>query len=270
MERLLILKLDATGCEAEALINGVAVARVDAARPRAVVAVHEYTLAGANRLELVVWPHPAAQAHGMPSPPPRKLIADGLASAQVHVLLPRAGASVDEGSARSLARLTWAPAAREAFEAPVSLQQEVSLPVNFPRWRWLDAPLAEPTPALHQQAAALVQRLADELSQGEVEAFVGATRLRTEELATAYQQNPDDSAARLRAYLSTLHGSGAMVFAPLEPAAFFLRKLAGGRLLECLAANGEPALRTLPDATSRTHQFPMRLAAVEGKLYVLR
>ena len=270
MERLLILKLDAAGCEAEALINGVAVARVDAARPRAAVAVHEFTLAGANRLELVVWPHPAAVLPGAAVPPQRKLVSDGQISAQVHVLLPRAGASADEGSARSLARIAWAPTVRETFEAPVSLQQDVPLPVNFPRWRWLDAPPTEATPALHQQAVALLQRLADELSRGEVEAFVGAARLRTEELATAYQQNPDDSANRLRSHLSALHDAGALVFAPLEPDALFLRRLAGGRLLECLAADGEPALRTLPDAAFRTHQFPMRLAAVEGKLYVLR
>ena len=43
IDRLLVLKLDAIDCEAEALLNGIPVARASPARPRIVVPVHEYT-----------------------------------------------------------------------------------------------------------------------------------------------------------------------------------------------------------------------------------
>lgn len=270
MERLLIIKLDAVGCEAEAWINGVAVARVDAARPRAMVPVHEFTLAGVNRLELVVWPRPAAEAAPKEAVPPLTLVSDGHVSAHLRVLLPRAGNAIDEASARCLAQLDWAPPAGQAYQAPVSMVQDVTLPVSFARWRWLDAPLAEPTPALHAQALALLQSLAHELSEGNVDAFIGATRLRTEELAAAYQQPHEEAVNRQREYLFGLHAAGRFEWLPLEAAGLFLRRLAGGRLLECLDASGEAALRTTPDASGRSHLFPIRLAAVEGKLYVLR
>lgn len=276
MERLLALKLDAVACEAEAWLNGVPVARVDAARPRAVVPVHEYTLAGPNRLELVVHPRPAAMPAPAPVPAsgaaaaPRRFVADGRAAAHLHVLLPRAGHAIDEASARGLARLSWAPEAGQAGEAPVSLVEDVALPVNFARWRWADAPPVEATPVLQRQAVALLQGLALALSEGDAESFVGAARLRTEELAAAYGHGADAATRRLREHLRALHADSSLAFAPLEADGLWLRRLAGGRLLECLAPDGGPALRTAPDAAGRIHSFPMRLAAVEGRLYVLR
>ena len=270
MERLLLLTLDAMGCEAEALVNGVAVARVHAGRPRAVVPIHEYTLAGDNRLELVAWPLPAAAAPQAVPPPPLPLVSDGHVSAHLRVLLPRAGNAVDAESARSLAQLDWAPPAGEGYEAPCITRQDIALPVSFPRWRWLDAPPVEPTAALRRQAGDLLARLARELSEGQADGFMAATRLRTEEIATAYQLSPDDSSSRLREHLAGLSADGPVAWAPLPPEGPVLRRLAGGRLLECLDDSGETALRTVTDAAGDTHFFPIRFAAVEGKLYVLR
>jgi hypothetical protein len=269
MDRLLTLKLDVVGCEAEALLNGVPLARANAARSRAMVPVHEYTLAGPNRLELVVRPHPAA-APEADRPAPLKLKADGHTRASVCILLPRIGNPVDESSARSLAQIEWAPAAGEAYEAPLRLQHDGNLPVNFPRWRWIDAPLALPTPALREQAHALLRRFQDDLSAGVTAEFLGAVRFRTEELAIACQQLDDGLLARLREHLEQLHEAGRLKWVELSPESLVLRRLAGGRLLECLTADGEPALRTEPDEHGRACAFPLRLAAAENKLYVLR
>ena len=61
MERLMVIKLIATGCTAEAWLNGLPMARVTPLAPQSVVPVHEAALAGPNRLELVVGPDSAAQ-----------------------------------------------------------------------------------------------------------------------------------------------------------------------------------------------------------------
>ena len=66
MERLLVLRLEALGCEAEALLNGVPLARVGGGRPVLTLPVHEYTLSGTNEIELVVKPAaPAVIAAGV-------------------------------------------------------------------------------------------------------------------------------------------------------------------------------------------------------------
>jgi hypothetical protein len=269
IDRLLVLRLDAVDCAAEAFLNGVPIARADAARTRAIVPVHEYTVAGVNRLELVLWPRAAAAAQ-VEQAAPERCVANGKQAAGIRILLPRVGNAADESSARTLAQLDWAPAAGLAYDAPLTLRQEVTLQVNFPRWRWLDAPAAAPTPAMRQLALGFVQQLARDLSDGNVDAFMNATRLRTEELAVAYQRDAADEAARLRAYLLDHVMSKRLDWLPLDADGFVLRSIADGRLLECLDASGAPMLRTAADATGRSMALPLRLAAVEGRLYVLR
>lgn len=269
MERLLVLKVDAVDCEAEAFVNGVPLARVNAARPTAIVPIHEYTMAGHNQLQLVVWPRPAATpAH--PPLPAEPRVADGKRWAALRVLLPRIGSMADESTARSLAQLEWSPPDGEAYDAPFVVVQDFGLPVSFPKWRWLDAPTCEVTPALQAQAAELLQGLARDLAAGQPERFLASTRLRTEEIAVAYQRRPEDETQRLREQLASLHAAARLKFRPLTPETLVLRPIAGGRLLDCLGADGAPALVTEPDEQGRTVALPLRMAAVEGKLYVLR
>ena len=270
MDRLLVLKLTSLNCEAEAWLNGMPIARVGPGRPVATLPVHEYTVAGNNRVELVIGPAPAVTPAGMVPAPVMRRVADGPSAAQVRMLLPRIGNPADESSARSLAQLDWAVSPGEVFEQPLTRSLEVALPVNFPRWRWLEAPVIEPNAALQEQAFTLLQTLAFDLGRGEFESFVNVTRLRFEELALAYQRTQADEIARWREAMQGLHAAGRLKLLPLKPAALHLRRLAGGRLLDCMDTSGEPALRTAPDAEGRSLALPLRAAVVEGKIYVLR
>jgi hypothetical protein len=271
MERLLVLKLEARGCSAEARLNGIALARVDAARPRSVVPVHEYALQGENRLELVIFPRPATEAAAA-APPRERLIATGHESAHLSILLPRANNPVDEGSARSLGEVDWTPAADIPFLAPLLLTQDVVLPVSFPRWRWVDAPI-QPQPLLPEiQALALsfVSGLAQDLSRGQTDSMMNACRLRTEEVAMAYQRDPETERERLREALLEGYASQGLQWPAPEADALFLRPLAGGRLLEALGPDGNPILQSAPDAVGKQWALPLRLAFVENRFYILR
>jgi hypothetical protein len=233
--------------------------------------VHEYTVAGGNRLELVVWPHPAPTEDALQKPPaPLACKANGIASAHLRLLLPRGGQPVDEGSARTLGQIAWAPESGQAYDAPLSLGQDVQLAVNFPRWRWLDAPMQQATPALRERALAFVQQIASSLGAGDPEPFLAATRLKTEELAVAYLRNAGDDLQRLRTHLQAAHEAGRLNWLPMAAETFVLRSIAGGRLLECLDASGQPMLRGQPDDTGVAIALPLRLAAVEGRFYGLR
>ena len=269
MERLLVLKLDAVDCEAEASLNGVPLARVNAAGPGCIVPIHEYAVAGPNELELVVWPRPAITP-ATPALPAEARVADGKRTAQLRILLPRVGSVADESTARTLAQLDWAPPEGEAYEAPLRLSQSFGLPVTFPRWRWLEAPAIEDTPTLRAQALKVVKELATDLAAGQPARFLAATRLRTEEIALAYQRRPEDETERLREHLLSLHGDRRLTWRPFSPEALFLRPIAEGRLLECLGADGGPVLTTEPDEQGRSISLPLRVTAVEGRLYVLR
>jgi hypothetical protein len=269
IERLLVLKLDAVDCEAEAWLNGIPLARAHPGRPRVLLPVHEYTMTGDNQLALMVWPYPATMPPDK-APPQQRVIANGRCSAHVRLLLPRTGKLADEGHARTLGQIDWAPDAGQAHVAPLPLDQTLNLPINFPRWRWLDAPAIDDGPALQALVAEQTAQWASQLSQGQPEAFLAALRLRVEEVAAAYQRDARSELDRLRSHLIELAEARRLDWLPLEPAALVLRRVARGRLFECLRTDGTPWLSTKPDADGRQLAWPMRLTAVEGRLYVLR
>ncbi len=261
MDRLLVLRLESAGCEAEAVFNGVPLLRTGAARPAAAMAVHEYTLAGANGLRLVVGPAPGAE--------PEPHLADGRAWASLRLLLPRVGSVAHPASARTLAQLDWAPAADTVYETPLSLDASVELPISFPRWRWFDAPVVEDTPALRREVATYLLPIALGLARGNPEPLVQAARLKLEDLATAYQRPLAEDVGRLRLHVQQLHA--AQPLKPVLPAAakLQLRLVGGGRLIECLAGDGSPALASETAGGGRV-AWPVRLAAVDGRFYVVR
>lgn len=264
MERLLVLRLEALGCTAEALLNGVPVARVDSAQTLITLPVHEFTLFGNNALELVV--HPAPPGAPVQSTP---MLSDGQSGASLRLLLPRVNSVASPTSARTLAQLDWAPVADVVFDAPASVCKSVDLPIAFPRWRWLDAPMIADSPTLPRDLAAYLLPIAVGLAKGDAEPLIQASRLRLEELAAAYQRNLADDVARLRQNIQALHAAQALKPALPAPGKIRLRAVAGGRLMECLADDGSALLKS-PVAGGGMALWPVRIAAVEGRFYVLR
>lgn len=264
MERLLVLRLQSVGVAAEALINGVPVARTGPALAVATVPIHEFTLAGGNELELVIQPPPPGQDAA-----PEPWLSDGHCGASLRLLLPRTGQLAHPENARTLALLEWAPVAGDVSEVPATLRSAVDLPIAFPRWRWLDAPVLDDLASLRAPLATYLQGLALGLMRGDVEPLLLAARLRLEDLAQAYQRNLADDVGRLRLQVQQLHARQPLK--PLMPKAdtLRLRAVAGGRLLECLAPDGTPALQSAVADDGRV-AWPVRVAMIEGRFYVLR
>lgn len=264
MERLLVLRLDSVGVVAEARLNGVPLARSGPQPGAMTLPVHEYTLAGTNAVELVIQPPPPGQEAA-----PQPLLSDGQCGASLRLLLPRIGQRAHPENARTLAQIDWAPAAGELTEVPFTLRLAAELPIAFPRWRWLDAPPVADTAALLPEAAAYLQGMAVGLARGDPEPLVAAARLRLEELAQAYQRSLDDDVGRLRARLKQAHACASLRPGMPKADALCLRPLAGGRLLECLTLDGQPAL-SCPRPDGGSLAWPVRLAHIEGRFYVLR
>ena len=150
------------------------------------------------------------------------------------------------------------------------MSRSAFLPIKFPRWRWLDAPQIEDVPAQHGRVCAFLQTLVVDLLRGEVDSFVTASRLRLEELALAYQQPLADVTTRLRSRLQLLHATKALKMTLPATDQIVLRKCAGGRLLECLRHDGQPALVTAPTAQGVSSSWPVRVAIVNGRCHILR
>ncbi|MEY4750587.1 MAG: hypothetical protein RIQ60_2801 [Pseudomonadota bacterium] len=269
MDRLLVLRLESSGCAAEAIFNGVPLLRVDGRCRLAWMAVHEYTLAGANALSLVLQPGPATLPPGAPALAPAPQLSDGTAWATLRLLLPRMGASASPTLARTLGQIDWAPPANDIWEAPLRLDTRVEMPAGFPRWRWLDAPVISDPAELRRDAAAFLRDIAVGLARGNPEPLVQASRLRLEDFAQAYQQALPDVVARLRQHIVDLHAIAALQPALPSADTLALRSVAGGRMVECLGLDGAPFLRSVAEPHGPL-SWPLRLAAIDGRFYVLR
>lgn len=268
MDRLLVLHLEARGCRAEAVYNGLPLLRLDAAAGgRAWTTVHEYTSQGRNHLELVIEPGPPLLA--MPLPQAR--LADGQGAARLTLLLPRVGASISPSSSRCLADLGWAPPAEDLWQSPLRLAVEVEVPAAFPRWRWMDLPeMADPAvvpPLIDRWLLELVHALA----RGNPEPLIQASRLRLEDLALAYQTPLTELVNRWRQHWRDLHATALPLGAPLPgPDTLGLRPVAQGRLLDCLSADGRTPFLTLPRPDGGALQWPLRVGVIDGRCFALR
>ena len=266
MDRVLMMRAQAHGCGAEVLLNDIPVGRIGAQGGTLCLPVHEYLLAGANEIAMVIDPPAATSARIATTPK----VAEGLVGASLRLLLPRVGQLGNEMHARTLAELDWAVGDSDTYKVPLLLSAEASLPIKFPRWRWLEAPEIDSSDAIKPVAAAFLQDIAVGLARGDVDIFLAASRLRLEELALAYQQPLVDVTNRLRSRLQLLHATKAMKMLIPDEESLVLRPCANGRLMECLAPGGEPSLRTSASADASSVAWPVRIAVVNGKCHILR
>lgn len=261
-----MLRLLSKNCAAEVQINGIAVGRVGAQGGALCLPVHEYLLAGDNAFALVIDPPPV----GIVKMGTVTRMAEETVSAGMRLLLPRLGQPGSELHARTLASMDWSTAEGDVYETPHTDRCTTTLPLKFPRWRWLDAPEIKDPESLKPMVLKYLQDIAIGLARGDVDVFLAASRLRLEDLALAYQQPLIDISGKLRARLQLLHATKAlkMVIPNLDD--LTLKHCAHGRLLECLGPQGEPALRTMPSPDGTRTSWPVRVAVVNGQCHIIR
>ena len=266
MDRLLMLELAAAGCAVEVQLNGMPLAALGPAGGSTSLAVHEYTLAGRNELTLVIGPAPPGS-----TAPSQPRVAIGPTWARARLVLVRHGQSPADPGARVLGVTEWATTEGRSYDAPSPHKREVDLPVSFPRWRWLDAPPIGLTVPVQRSILEFLQQLAVELGRGNPEPLIAVSKLRFDELAIAYQGDSNLAVQRFRDQVQGLYAAKALKVMPPVAAELVLRPLMDGRLVECLAPTGGPALRTSNEAPELGDQaWPIRMAMVEGRIYVLR
>jgi hypothetical protein len=270
MNQLLMLQLSCSGCVAQVVLNGLPVLHCQASSSgtaTAALAVHEYTLAGHNRWALLI-SHENAPPSALRSAAPE--LAKKPLWARARLLLLRHGEVLNE-QARALHQLDWAVAPGTRYELPAQVPGEINLPVNFPRWRYLDAPVITLTPPLRRQVLVWAQDVALALSKGDAAPLIKASALRFEELAVAYASTAAHLQQVFHDHVQGLYAAKALkMWLPTDDD-LSLQPLCEGRLLELVNARGAPVLRTANAAAALGEAaWPVRLAVVGAQIHVLR
>jgi hypothetical protein len=266
MERLLLMRLHVQGCSAEARINDIPLGRVEAAQGTICLPVHEYLLDGENEITLVIDPPHALGSMSANLPK----IAEGAVGASLQLLLPRIGQEASTLVARTVGQVDWAAPDGDLYFVPHVVTQSITLPIKFPRWRWLDAPPIYDAESHRSVVTRFVQGIVLDLLRGEAESFLTASRLRLEEIGLAYQRSPAELTTLLRARLHLLYATKSLKLTLPSASDMVLRLCARSRLIECLSPDGQSAMRTEPGKDGSTVLWPLRIAVVNGHCHILR
>lgn len=239
---------------------------------------------GANSLTIVVEAGPGPSlALGTPGQRRRRApitgaADEGILGARATMRLVRYLEGMVAGDKRGavLASLAWeAPDHGGDLSWPQVVSTKVDLgPVAGGPWRWQSAPRLSLDAPLRAELTALLERVGAALTAGDAASFLSLTAPRTADLARAYRRPLAEKEAELRRLVvdeaRTAHGG----VGPLEPAAWDLRLVGDGRLVDCVRKDGQAILRGPPHTLAGVEGFrstyELSVARLDGTLQVVR
>lgn len=142
-------------------------------------------------------------------------------------------------------------------------------------WSWEDAPPFAIDPRATTAVIDYVRALHATLAGGSVDALIGQSRIKFDEVAPAYELSAADAELRIRQAWAGLTGHGDWAMAAFDEGDLELRLHCGGRIVEPVTMNGAPVLRQAVAIDQESWSLPIFIARtnwdyVVGELAIVR
>lgn len=272
-----MLEASVSGCVAEVFLNGWPIERLTPdGLPRVSRPVNHFLVDGKNRIAVVVEPGPIPSRYLEPREVAREELR-GLR--EVHVTLKdhAPGSLPSEQPGTPLMELRWSSVDAPPAGLPHLLTADADLGRRHGSWSWQFAPELALDAALEQEVRELLTGFHRGLAARDPEPYLSRAALRFQEAARAFgdpaevarevfvEDLADDSASE------SWDSAGGWALEPLDPATEDLRLVAGSRVVECVARDWQPILRSVRGSgpLTRVH-YGVFLARVDGELQVVR
>jgi hypothetical protein len=230
------------------------------------LSIHEYVLTGVNTLRWTVNPWPINEGENRPKRIVKPNKSMGLS---IQILLLTLNESTSEE--RILFQHMWRPDQDKPIEFPLTEEASLDLPVKFPKWRWVDAPVITDNAENRGLALDFYHEVIADLSVGSSEKLEQYSQYRTEEVAIAYRISEPQLLQSSRDQIIKAYQLGQLELEPKQSDSIYFRPVANGRLWELRCKSGEHLLSTPAQlAGHRALQVPVRIAIAEKKVFVLR
>jgi hypothetical protein len=265
----IVLESRVVGCAAEIVVNDIPMAQIGIGMARSIARpVNEFLVSGANELRLTVNPGSTPSAARTPGPEPRR--APG-ATAIATLARYAEGAVSGDGSGEVLATVSWTGRADGEPEAfPQDAVAWLDLPEGVGPWRFTSAEPLELDEATVAAVADVIELLRGGLAAGDPQPYFELGARSLQETARAYGQSADLGVETLRAVVAESRNAPHWQFPPVPRDRWDLRLVAGGRMVECIATDWEPILRSVTDDDGNAFDIPLYLGRVGGHLVILR
>lgn len=264
---LLTLEAAVERCSAEFYFNDVPLVRLASGKTaRAAVPVNELLIEGRNTVEVVVQPGPTPATARAGSQP----LDDTAMLALARLELYPPDSFPGEGAGRRYLQLVYRGEGRQQ-QFPLPVIQEVQLDSPFGAWSWEQAEVLRLTPAMEREVRGVIHSVQGLYRTKQFDRLLAFKQHGVSEWAVAYGESAAVQASRMRrVFDDEIWNAPDWSIEDLDPAEYDLRLCAGGRLVECIAKDWEPIVRTRFDPTRPRTRFAMLLGRLRGEWLQLR
>lgn len=269
MVNVLHAEIEANGCDVELSLNDIPVWSV---RHRLgafhAMPVHEYLVRGANGLRLRrldATPVPPPPQPGEPSAPPPEV-----ATARVRIAAYREGESLGQGGGQQFAVLDYR--SHDASGNPQAVAETV---FTLPQWpfAWAWESLAAPgwgSPQATAQVFRWLQEFAGRFQRADVGWLGGVLQPKMAEYCRAYGYDPALEMREFQGRMQLRAADPSFRVTAFTETDLALRPCAGGRLVDCVLATGEPAIRWSDQRAGARGAMKLKLGYAGQQLLVFR
>lgn len=256
-------------CTAELWLNGFPLRRKKhPGDPFASIPVHQYVIAGENRLELVIEPGDRPSESRMGDRTAALVGARAIARLVRYPAL--AFADAEEGTV--LGEVQWVAPTDRSETFPLVRSGSFVVPAPFGRFAFQDAPVLALDAATHAECVTLLGALREAFVRGEAARVRALLDLRFQEGLRAYPANEPALLDREMADYVAEVASPDFEVLPLDGAQHDFRLVAQGRAIELVDRDFQPSLRFRgpDDEGDEITGFALTVARVGGRLVVIR
>jgi hypothetical protein len=258
-------------CRAEVYLNDIPLAYVHKeGRPNAAEAVPQYMVDGKNVFKLVVEPGPIPSlALGDPTIAEEdRPVSKPEMIARARMARYRDGEDILPKCGVTLAEIEWRAAdLEEPVPFPHVIEQEVDLGPQFGPWQWQTAEQLTLDPATYDEAATVIEQVAQAWERGDAAPISALAQLKHAEMERAMPAYPPGSFDEVfREEITTF--SQHEDWQPPAPTRdlYDLRLVAGGRMVQAIAKDWRPAVRL----AGGKFGYHFMIGRIDGTWHILR
>lgn len=260
MDKTLFMSVGVQGMDCWLRVNQLTLCLVKSGRDLR-LPVHEFIQQGANRIEL--WPVQSS-ASGL-----HLFKAAFSARVQLELVKDRGPGQLVQAVPISGFKVDIQPGELRSLSAPV-LDEQVDLPVQFPRWRFLDLQ-GEPNVQTDQvRIVRFIHQLSGLFAAGQVDALLPWFSHRNRELMLAYNLDVQDAFEQFRNHLKWLCTECELVADALDPELWQLKCSPRAPIYSLFSTDGTSVLQFLHAESRRRFQLPVHVAVLNDDVFVVR
>ena len=269
-QKMIHVEMEHKNCSAEVYINDIPLDKYDAGdQPFISIPAHEYLIDGINKLELVVNPGPT------PSHAKRgslKLDTTSIFGKARLVRYP-VGVFTGDPSAEVLAEVIYRGKKGNQEMFPKVLSTNVDLGPMFGHWAWQDAETVMLDRKTVDSVMNYVKVIQEAYGKGDGELIIKKSKIELDETHRAYPARNRANSERL--FIRDMQENSILPGWKIEPLNSILpdlRVVANGKMIEAIARDWKPLVRTkpIPEYNNDVFDYQMFLSKINGEWQIVR